>query len=322
MPRTINLLITLSLLLMGLIWLLGPYNSGIELTPDKGPFWYYWQLPDPTWLTRFSAWGGFASHQLFFWWLIASSKKKKAAGELSYQKGLQKHNYIALFGNLFFVLLHIVQTKVFYDGLAQDTHIFSGQFAVIILLALVLILENKRRGLLFGKQVGFLNNIRYLVKDYHGYYFSWAIVFTFWFHPIEITYGHLLGTFYAILIIVQGSLIFTRYHQNKYWTLLLETFVLLHGAVVAYMSIYHDTWPMFAFGFATLFFITQIYGLGLSKRVTYYCSAVYIVVLVIFYQNDYWQMVEVLRIPFILIIVAVVLAALLYLIHTFIIKRR
>ena len=179
------------------------------------------------------------------------------------------------------------------------------------------ILENKRRGLGFGKSFALMDRVRYLVKEYHGYYFSWAIVYTFWFHPIEINVGHLLGTFYAILIIVQGSLIFTRYHTNKYWKVLLETFVLIHGAIVAYISIYHDIWPMFAFGFLTLFFTTQIYGLGWSKKWITMATGLFIIAMLVFYRDDYMQMLEITRIPFILIVVAIVLTLLLYPIYKY-----
>jgi hypothetical protein len=32
------------------------------------------------------------------------------------------------------------------------------------------------------------------VRKYHGYFFSWAVIYTFWYHPMENTYGHALGT--------------------------------------------------------------------------------------------------------------------------------
>ena len=28
------------------------------------------------------------------------------------------------------------------------------------------------------------------VRKYHGYAFSWAVIFTFWYHPMENTYGN------------------------------------------------------------------------------------------------------------------------------------
>ncbi|WP_189637735.1 hypothetical protein [Thalassotalea sp. HSM 43] len=312
MPRTINVLIILSALIMAFIWLMGPYSAHIDFIPDQGPTWYFWKLPDADFITRLSAWGSFVAHQVFFWWLIWDGKCKKQRGEIQYSNGLQRHNYIALFGNLFFIIWHVVQTKLFYDGLAQDTHVFSGQFAVIILLSLVLVLENQRRGLIFGKSIGWINHVRYLVKEYHGYYFSWAIVYTFWFHPIEINAGHMLGTFYAIMIMVQGCLIYTRYHQNRNWTVLLETFVLIHGAIVAWLSVYHNIWPMFAFGFATMFMVTGIYGLGLQRSTIRLLTLLYIAIVIFFYRHDLTAIQEVVRIPFILILVAIVLAAMIY----------
>ena len=38
--------------------------------PDKGPFIYYWVLPNPTAVTRLSAWGLYACHQVAHWALI------------------------------------------------------------------------------------------------------------------------------------------------------------------------------------------------------------------------------------------------------------
>jgi len=49
------------------------------------------------------------------------------------------------------------------------------------------------------------------------------------------------------LLLLQGSLFFTRIHVNKYWSFAQEFVVLVHGAIV---SVYQgwDLWPMFAFG--------------------------------------------------------------------------
>ena len=129
------------------------------------------------------------------------------------------------------------------------------------MLVMILILENKRRGVFFGKSVSALEQSRYALKKYHGYYFSWAIIFTFWFHPAEPTLGHLWGFFYTTLLMVQSSLFFTRAHLNKYWTGTLEVMVLFHGTVVAIQT---DTvWPMFFFGFLTIF-IVNFCNLGIN----------------------------------------------------------
>ena len=50
--------------------------------------------------------------------------------------------------------LHLVQTWLFYDGLAQDVPEWTSQWSVIVLLAAVLMMENQRRGLVFGRPLG------------------------------------------------------------------------------------------------------------------------------------------------------------------------
>jgi hypothetical protein len=76
--------------------------------------------------------------------------------------------------------------------------------------------------------------------------------------------GHLWGFFYTFLLMLQGSLFLTRIHVNRWWTLIQEVLVLAHGALVAAMQ-GNGLWPMFAFGFAGIFVITQMHGLGLSR---------------------------------------------------------
>ena len=38
------------------IWGVGGRLDAQPLLPDAGAAWYYWKLPDPTWVTRLSAW--------------------------------------------------------------------------------------------------------------------------------------------------------------------------------------------------------------------------------------------------------------------------
>ncbi|MCH1930380.1 hypothetical protein L9G16_09320 [Shewanella sp. A25] len=294
--------------LVGLIWLIGPYSAHIAFIPDKGPLWYFWKRPDPDFWSHFTAWGFYACHQVAIWWLIYSAKTAyssrslddKASDSPYKSLGLHRVNLYAIGTNLFFIVLHIVQTKIFYDGLAQDVSNLSAQFSVIILLLMVLLIEHKRRGLFFGKKIIGIDQTYNVVKQYHGYYFAWAIIYTFWFHPIETTVGHLLGNFYMFMLMLQGSLFFTRFHRNKYWTVLLETFVLLHGALVAYASVHGESVSMFVFGFAVIFFATQIYGLGLSQRMIMLFSGLFVVVLVLYYQSNFIKGTEIFRIPMVL----------------------
>jgi len=251
--------IAFSLMFTIVIQFARPLVPTIDFAPDTGASHYYWILPDPGALTRLSAWGSYLAHQFLIWFLIWRAQCAK----LSYTNGLHRVNVLAFVGNAAFVTWHLFQTAVWYDGLAQDVSIWSSQWSVIIMLVLILHLENQRRGVFFGKKIRFLTETGGFVRKYHGYVFSWAIVYTFWFHPMENTSGHLIGFFYMFMLMVQGSLFFTRAHVNRYWTFTLEILVLFHGTLVA-INQGNGMWPMFFFGFAGLFIITQMHGLGLK----------------------------------------------------------
>jgi hypothetical protein len=105
---------------------------------------------------------------------------------------------------------------------------------------------------------------RVFVRRYHGYYFAWATVYTFWYHPMVNTSGHLIGFFYMFLLLLQGSLFFTRAHVNRRWTVVLEVTFAIHGGMVAYLA--GQGWQMFLLGGLAMFIITQMHGLGLSRR--------------------------------------------------------
>ncbi|MFC5829891.1 hypothetical protein [Nonomuraea insulae] len=256
-----------------LIWLLGARLQGIELLPDQGASWYYWKLPHPTFWTRLSAWGGYAAHQITFWWLIhyAQTRVRRYTG------GLHPVNVAALAVNTGFIALHTLQTHLFYDGLAQDVSIYSSQGSVILLLVVVLLMENRRRGLLLGKPAPIGRAVVDFARRYHGYLFSWAAVYTFWYHPTEATSGHLIGFFYMFLLLLQGSLFLTRAHTNRWWTFTLEATVAVHGTLVAVMTSGPDgMWPMFLFGFLGVFVLTQMHGLGLTATTRWALAACYV----------------------------------------------
>ncbi len=248
--------------LMGVVILVGPYSAAIEFLPDQGASWYYWKLPEADPWAQLTSWVGYLCHQLAMWAIIYYAIQARPA----YSKTLHGFNLLAMAVNGVFVLLHILQTKFFYDGLAQDTSIFSSFGSVVVMLFMIFIMENKRRGLVFGRKVSFLSSVGDNLKHYHGYYFSWAIIYTFWYHPIEITIGHLAGTFYTIMLMLQGSLFFTRFHTNRWWTVSLEVLFSVHGALVAYfMSKTGASASMFLLTGLGAFTITQMYGLPLTR---------------------------------------------------------
>ena len=201
--------------------------------------------------------------------------------------------------NGFFVALHLVQTHIWYDGLAQDVSIWSALGSVVVMLVWVLLMENPRRGLFFGSKIGFPRRLTEVARRYHGYYFAWAIVYTFWYHPMEATSGHLIGFLYMFLLLVQGSLLFTRAHVSRWRTLVLEVSVLAHGTLVAIMQ-GEGMWPMFAFGFGGIFVITQMHGLSWSRPVRGLVLAAYVAgVLAVYAPLGWSRLSDVLRIPLI-----------------------
>ncbi len=282
------------LLYVLLVAVLGPYLPQAFL-PDAGASWYYWKLPEPSALTRATAWGGYLAHQVLIWLLIYRAQHSG----LKYSTTLHPINLLALSVNALFVMLHLLQTQVWYDGLAQDVSIWSSQGSVVLLLVMVLLMENSRRGLFFGYKIRALVAPGQVVRKYHGYVFSWAVIYTFWYHPMEDTLPHLLGTFYTLLLMLQGSLFFTTRHTNRNWTVVLEALVVVHGTIVAYL-LAGGPWPMFLFGFAGIFIVTQMHGLGWSKQLRWGFVLAYALAAVAVYGGREWTAFEeLLRIPLI-----------------------
>jgi len=287
--------IIVSLLLTGIIWALGGRLQAVPHLPDSGASWYYWKLPEPTTWGRVTAWGFYVLHQVALWGAIYYAQTRVRR----YTTGLHPVNWFALGINAAFIVLHIVQTHVWYDGLAQDVSIWSSQGSVILMLVLILIMENRRRGLLFGRKVPLPERAVRFVREYHGYVFAWATVYTFWYHPTEATSGHLIGFLYMFLLFLQGSLFWTRVHVNRWWTLVMEVTVLVHGTLVAVMQ-GNGLWPMFAFGFGGIFVITQMYGLGLPLVVEGLFIALYAGgALAVYSQVGWARLNEIVRIPLI-----------------------
>jgi hypothetical protein len=261
---------------------------------------------EPTTAARVSAWSGYMLQQIAIWWLIWKAQRSHP----KYGHSLRWFNWAALFVNALFVLLHVVQTHIWYGALAEDVSIWSSQWSVILLLVAVVLMENQRRGLVLGKKVSLLNRAGAFMRRYHGYLFSWAVIYTFWYHPAEGTSGHLVGFFYTFLFMLQGSLIFTRAHLNKWWTAALETLVLIHGTMVAIAG-GNGLWPMFAFGFGGVFVLTIVHGLPVPKWVRWASIVLYCALAVWVYSLRGIQNIhQITWIPFTYYVVVFVLAGL------------
>ncbi len=258
------------------------------------PFAYPWRLVDPTTISHLTAWGGYLLHNLIAWAIIFQAKRQKP----KYSANFRWYNWAMIATNVGFIILHWVQSHLWFDGLAQDVPELSALGSVALLLMVVIILETPRRGLVFGKKIKFHQRFMKIVREYHGYLFSWAIIYTFWYHPTAGTIGHLAGFFYMFMLFVQSALIFNRAHLNRVWTFILEVFVLIHGTVVA---IFQGTglWPMFAFGFGAMVVLTQMYGLGLGTWAKRLIAAGFIALVVVTYtlMGRLTSIHEIVRIP-------------------------
>lgn len=301
-----------------LIWALSDRLATVDHLSDQGASWYYWTLPEPTFWSRATAWGFYTAHQCASWATIWYAQNRIR----HYTAGLHPVNVVALAMNAAFIALHLVQTHVWYDGLAQDVSIWSALGSVAVLLIWVLLMENDRRGIAFGRRLPLSREIVRFARKNHGYYFSWAIIYTFWYHPTEATSGHLIGFFYMFLLLLQGSLFLTRAHVNRWWTVFLEVLVLVHGTLVALMQ-GGGIWSMFAFGFATVFIVTQMHGLGLSRAARLAWGSTYLGALAATYGGaDLSRLSEVVRIPVIDYVGVIVLAGILWVTMRFVHRPR
>ena len=251
------------------------------LLPDTGAGWYFWKLPHPELWATLSMWVLYLGHQISVWWLIVKlkSQPRLPAGRIG------RYNLLLLIVNAVFIALHLLQTALFYDALAQYVPVWSSQFSVIIMLVLMLILLNPRRGLFFGKRVALPPLGTAITQKVHGFYISWAVVYTFWFHPMEGTLGHLLGFFYLFLLMGQLSLARTSWHTKIGWLTFLEVFVALHGAVVAILA-KNGMWPMFFFGFLMMFIVTQLYGILKNRVAIAGITASYVLLVLVTYSGS------------------------------------
>ena len=248
-----------------IIWLLDPQLDRWFHLPDLGPGWYYWQLPQPILISQIIVWALYFAHQIAMWVLIYWAQKNYDEYKTKPTEDLTKFNWLALSINIIFVSLHLVQTHIWYDGLAQDVPIFTSQDSVIVMLAILLVMQHPRRGLVAGKKLGkpFTKEIAAIFRHNHVYIFSWALIYTFWFHPMDGDIQLLTGFFYMFLLFTQVSLAYTKIHLNMKWVTFLEAYVTFHALTVALFQ--DNIWPMFLTGFIGMIIITYIHGLGLKK---------------------------------------------------------
>jgi hypothetical protein len=196
------------------------------------------------------------------------------------------------------------------------------------MLVLILIIENPKRGLFMGRKAGkpITVQVSAFFRRNHQYIVAWALVYTFWFHPMAYDPQLVTGFFYMFLLFAQVSLAYTVVHTNRGWIVLLESFVGVHAFVVAvYNTIQHesiDMWAMFASGFAFMFVFTYIYIFKVRKEIRWIAILTYIGALAWIYLPaslggygrpvTYLLRLEFLWIPIILYLLAFVFAGIVY----------
>jgi hypothetical protein len=290
--RILGIAVAASVALTALTAVLGPLLASVPHLPDQGAAWYFWKLPQATRWSRLTAWGFYALHQASVWVLVALAMREKARGGK-----LTRINVAFLVVNLAFALLHLLQTHVWYDGLAQDVPIWSSQYSVIVMLVIMLFMLNPRRGLILGLKVPYSEAGLRFANRWHGPYISWALVYTFWFHPMEGSIGFVWGFFYMFLLFTQLSFANTKVHFLLPWVTLLEFLVGVHGPVIAIQNGY-ASWPMFAAGFLFMTAFTQQYSFKLpawGRALVFVAYAALVGVL--YWFRGYNRLYEVLFIP-------------------------
>jgi hypothetical protein len=266
-----------------LIWYLGPDLRHFIVTfQSRIETWYYpWQLPSRDGAGMTVVWGLYLAHQGLVWSLIYWAQKNLLTEKTQPATKLLKYNLTAFAVNIVFTFLHLAQTHIWFDGLAKDTPILTSQGSVIIMLAIILVIENARRGLILGKRAGkpFTPSVMSWFRHNHMYIIAWALVYTFWFHPMATDPQLLSGFFYMFLLFTQMSLAYTWVHIDKRWIVLLESFVAIHAVFVAvYNTLFFggpDMWPMFFSGFAFMFVFTYIYAFKQPRWVNGIVTAIY-----------------------------------------------
>ncbi|RMG51727.1 MAG: hypothetical protein D6716_05400, partial [Chloroflexi bacterium] len=135
-------------------------------------------------------------------------------------------------------------------------------------------------------------------RRFHGYIFSWASTYNFWYHPIDPKPLHYTGLFHTLLLFVQSALIYTKAHRDPRWTLVLELMVLPH-AVVSTLYKRSGLGAMFTFSLLAMFVINQMHGLGLSQRARWTIGAAYATTALTYcgVRREWHRLPDILRIP-------------------------
>jgi NAD(P)H-flavin reductase len=242
---------------------------------------YAYRLKEPTLVQYASPWVGYAVHQLLVLWVLARAFREQP----KYEMRLRWFNWHMLAVQALGFALKMAQQWLFYNGLSETLPLGFGTGTVFLFLVIVMVMYIPVRGLFFGYGANWAwtQECTDFFRTYHGFVIAVMIVNDFWYHPFESTIGHLCGIFNDMMLLGQMVLIYTPAHLNKYWCLLMETFVLVHAALIALNRGGAGQPGSFGFAYFFILVVTQMHGMGWSKLVRMAIGLVFLTSILIVY---------------------------------------
>ena len=160
-------------------------------------------------------------HQLANWAMVYYART-----HLKCSHKLQPFHYWMAGMNLVFVLLYVVKSYLIPDSVSNR---LPENLLALIVLGLsywLLIAKSNSRGLIFGYLVP-KQGIPEVAEKYLPYYFSFAVLFNFWYEPFTDRYMcFFLRLVVELIFITKICLIQTYAYENKYLSILLELMAL------------------------------------------------------------------------------------------------
>ena len=189
------------------------------------------------------------------------------------------------------MLLHLLQTHLKYDGIAQDAAELCPIIATVLSLVVLAMMQQTERGLVFGYRLEgetfiALTNI---ARRFHPYIVGWDVVFTFWYHPMEGGWHHSPGFFSLFCILIQGCLLFTTAHLNPVWRVALELMGFPHAIYVEYSHSERCRWKMFLTGVLITPLVVHFHIFKLSVATTTALLIGYFSLVLFLYRNMPWN---------------------------------
>ena len=303
-------------------WKSLPSKEALEFSPFTGI-----NFPYSLKVRARSAWIGFFLHLTFVFSMIVWAEIRYSNNRAhncpnpappdwcSWTTVLELPHYIFLAGTGLFMLLHLLQTHLKYDGIAQDTAELCPIIGTVLTLVVLALMQQTERGLVFGYGLEgetfiALTNI---ARRFHPFVVAWNIMFTFWYHPMEGGWHHLPGFLPLFCILIQGCLLFTTAHLNPIWRVGLELMGFPHAIYVEYTHPDRCRWKMLLTGVLLTPLVVHFHQFNISVAVMATLFIGYISLVILLYRNmPMSQWTEPLHFPILIFSLIFVVYGLLY----------